>query len=385
MADILERYGSFMGRRPYLVLAICLLALVLGMAGSGLVRQSVVDFSEQVPQDLESIQAFGFIEDEFGEAGLNAIYAVKTDPDYRGSSEARDVREPEIMVYMDVLASKAGTLEQVTSAVSAADLLKQANGGRLPRSGKRIREIISSAAGSQVSPNPYSLYISPDYSTALVRVTYDAADDYESEEVVRELLKIAEEETPPGGVRTTLTGSPVTNVVLFEQIGPTFALTGTLSFLGIFIVVVLIFYSLRYGVTSLLAVVFGSVWAFGFLGFSGLSLNPQTSGALSLILGIGIDFGIQVVTRFRQELRRLSPRNAIARTMPRVMLPMTISVLAIVLGFKALSLGNLGFIGELGDIMALGVLMSYLAAITVIPAFLVLLNTFSLKSLAGGK
>lgn len=382
MASPLDRYGRLLGGRPYAVLGVCVLALLAGMVGSGLLRQSVVDFSDQVPQDLESIQAFDFIEDEFGESGLSVIYAVEADPDYAGSSEVRDVRDPEVMRYIDILGSKAGTLDQVTRVSSAAVLLRQANGGRLPGSGEAIRDIITSAGDGS---DPYALFISPDYSVAAVRVTYVAADDYESEDVVRELLMIAEEEVPPAGTRTTLTGGPVTNVVLFDQIGPTFALTGTLSFLGIFIVVVLVFYSLRYGVTSLLAVVFGSVWAFGFLGFSGLSLNPQTSGALSLILGIGIDFGIQVVTRFRQELRKLKPRNAIARTMPAVIPPMTISVVAIALGFKALSLGNLRFIGELGDIMALGVMMSYLAAITVIPAVLVILNTLTLKSLPGGR
>lgn len=387
MAKLLEIYGNFLGRRPFLVLGICLFLFLLGTIGSGLVTQTVIDFSEQVPQDLESIQAFNFIGDEFGEAGLNVIYAVEIDPDFKDSSETRDVRDPEIMAYIDLLGQKAKTLEQVTSVRSAAGFLKQANGGRLPTSRERIREIIESAGDDMpaTSSNPFGLFISPDYSIAAVRITYQAVDDFESEEVVDELLQIAAETPPPKGAKTTLTGGPVTNVVLFRQIGPTFALTGTLSFLGIFIVVVLIFYSLRYGLTSLLAIAFGSAWAFGFLGFSGFALNPNTSGALSLILGIGIDFGIQVVTRFRQELRRLDPREAIAKTMPRVILPMTISVLAIILGFKALSLGNLQFVGELGDIMALGVFMSYLAAITVIPAVLVILNTFSLKRLVGGK
>jgi predicted RND superfamily exporter protein len=240
-----------------------------------------------------------------------------------------------------------------------------------------------SAAGPS-GQNPYSSYISSDYSIAAVRINYNAVDDFESEAVVNELLAIEAEDAPPGGATVTLTGGPVTSVVLLNQVGPTFAITGILSFVGIFIVVVLIFYSLRYGITSLLAVVFGSVWTFGFLGFTGFALNPNTSGALSLILGIGIDFGIQVVSRFRQELRAVKARRAIARTMPRVIVPMTISVVAIILGFKALSLGNLQFVGELGDIMALGVFMSYLAAITVIPATLVVLNTFSLKRLRGG-
>jgi predicted RND superfamily exporter protein len=377
MNSLLEAYGEFVARRPYLVLSACLLILLLGMGGSTLIRQSTVDFSDQIPQDIETIQAFSFIEDEFGGTGLNVIYAVEIDPDYPGSSESRDVRDPEVIAYLDLLGSKARTIESMTDVRSAAGILRQSNGGILPKS----KDTITSLIGAGQARSPYSAYISPDYSVAVVRVSYDAQDDEESEEVVNELLQIAEETTQPLGVRTTLTGGPVTNIVIFRQIGPTFALTGSLSFIGILIVVVLIFYSLRYGLTSLLAIAFGSVWAFGFLGLSGLSLNPQTSGALSLILGIGIDFGIQVVTRFRQELRNAGPKKATSRTLPRVIAPMTISMLAIVLGFSALSFGELKFIGELGNIMAIGVFMSYLAAITVVPSALLVLNTFSLKNL----
>ena len=379
MNRLLEGYGEFVARRPYLVLSACLLVLVLGMAGSTLIRQTTVDFSEQIPKDIESIQAFNFIDDEFGGTGSSVLYAVEIDPDYPGSSESRDVRDPDVIAYLDLLGSSARTIERVTGVTSAADVLSQYNGGILPKSKETITGLIES--GQEGAHNPYSAYISPDYSVAVVRVSYDAQNDEESEEVVNELLQIAAETPGPGGTRTTLTGSPVTNIVIFRQIGPTFALTGSLSFIGILIVVILIFYSLRYGLTSLLAIAFGSVWAFGLLGFSGMSLNPQTSGALSLILGIGIDFGIQVVTRFRQELRKADPREATSRTLPRVIAPMTISMLAIVLGFTALSFGELKFIGDLGNIMAIGVFMSYMAAITVVPSALMVLNTFSLKSL----
>lgn len=483
MDNILNRYGEFLGKRPAIVVAFCIMLLFISNIGSSLITQSVTDFSEQIPEDLESIQTFEFVGDEFGETGFSVIFAVEIEPEYRDSQEARDVREPDVMAYLDLLAEKARTLDQVTGVQSAADLLKFANQGKIPRDKERIKEIIKSAdegflleagakiealsflgqteaqlegleqglefqqgiisqiasglgelgpgaselqlaasalnqsnlgilagiaglkAGviearefvsmfgvveveeiSTVSPaNPFAFVISPDNSVAAVRITYDAADDAESREVVDALLQISDETPPPRGVRTTLTGGPVTNIVLNRTIGPTFAITGMLSFIGIFIVVVLIFYSLRYGLTSLLAIIFGSAWAFGFAGFTGLSLTPETSGALSLILGIGIDFGIQVVTRFRQELRRLRPGKAIARTMPNVIPPMTISAMAIVLGFKSLSFGQLPFIEDLGNIMALGVVMSYLAAITVVPAVLVVLNTFSLKSLRPGK
>jgi predicted RND superfamily exporter protein len=379
MSRVLERYGEFVGERPYLIIGIAIVLFFVANVGSGLITESVTDFADQVPQDMESIQGFMFIEDEFRSTGTNIIFAIEIDPEYSDSGEARDIRDPEVMNYLDMLGKKVRTVPQVISVTSAADILKTLNSGRIPQSGNQINSLIDLSEDGIA--NPFSSYISKDYSIAAVRINYVVSSLGESDEVVRELIGIAEEVSPPRGVKTTLTGDPVTNIVLMEQIGPTFAITGLFSFVGILIVVVLIFYSFRYGVTSLLAIVFGSAWAFGLIGFIGFSLTSESAGSLSLIMGIGIDFGIQVVTRFRQELRRMNPRKAIAKTMPNVIPPMTIAAVAIFFGFQSLNFGNLQFIGDLGDVMSFGVIMSYLAAITVVPAVLVAMNTFSLKSL----
>ena len=464
MAEYLLKYGRFLGNRPWLVVAVSVLMLIAANIGSSLIEESVTDFEDQIPSDIESLQAFQFVEDEFGETGANVIIAVEIDPEYPGSEEKRDIRAADVMVYMDVLVQKARTIELVTGATSAGDLLKASGDGRIPKSDSKIREIIDegtvlpdtgsgstltflvatdqqleqleaglisqqelienlSAAGldesnlalllqvqgirfglaqtlelierfgiadetviaSLPTSNPYGFYLNEDFSVAVVRISFVTSDEIDSEQMVDMLQQIIDETDPPMGIRATLTGGPVTDIVLNRTIGPTFAMTGLFSFIGIFIVVILIFFSIRYGITSLLAVIFGSAWAFGFAGFVGMNLTPETSGALSLILGIGIDFGIQVVTRFRQELRKSDPRVAIATTMPNVIPPMTIATLAIVVGFQSLSFANLQFISALGDIMSIGVVMSYIAAITVVPAVLVILNTISLKSLAKRK
>jgi predicted RND superfamily exporter protein len=379
MARLLERYGEFIGKRPWTVIAIAVFLFIVSNVGSGLITESVTDFADQVPQDMESIQGFMFIEDEFRSTGTNIIFAIEIDPEYRDSEEARDVRDPEVMNYLDMLSKKSRTIPQVVTVTSAADVLKQLNNGRIPQSKNRITGLID--LSDDGIANPFSAYVSKDYSIAAVRINYVVSSLEDSDSIVRELMGIEKEVVPPRGVKTTLTGDPVTNIVLMEQIGPTFAITGMFSFIGILIVVVLIFYSFRYGVTSLLAIVFGSAWAFGLIGFIGFSLTSESSGSLSLIMGIGIDFGIQVVTRFRQELRKLDPRKAIAKTMPNVIPPMTIAAVAIFFGFQSLNFGNLQFIGDLGNVMSFGVIMSYLAAISVVPAVLVVLNTFSLKSL----
>ena len=63
------------------------------------------------------------------------------------------------------------------------------------------------------------------------------------------------------------------------------------------------------------------------------------------------------------------------------MIPMLTTTLAALVGFKAMSLGELTMMGELGTIMSYGIAASFLAAITIIPAILVVGERLSNKKL----
>src|SRR5450756_404718 len=95
-----------------------------------------------------------------------------------------------------------------------------------------------------------------------------------------------------------------------------------------------------------------------------------------MIMGIGIDFGIQLVTRYRLELQNLStlnghhpqfqlgPREAMEVTLNNVIIPMLTTTLAALIGFQAMTLGRLTFLGDMGTMMSYGVAASMIAAIT---------------------
>lgn len=61
-------------------------------------------------------------------------------------------------------------------------------------------------------------------------------------------------------------------------------------------------------------------------------------------------------------------------TLRNVFYPMTITTLAAVVGFKCLSLGQLPVMADMGTMMAGGVLFCMAAALTIVPAVLVLLE-----------
>jgi len=93
-----------------------------------------------------------------------------------------------------------------------------------------------------------------------------------------------------------------------------------------------------------------------------------------MIMGIGIDFGIQVTKRFRYELRTYEREEAMVNTLQNVFYPMTITTIAAVTGFLCLSLGDLPMMGDMGKMLAMGVLCCMVAALSVVPAVLVLLE-----------
>lgn len=76
---------------------------------------------------------------------------------------------------------------------------------------------------------------------------------------------------------------------------------------------------------------------------------------MAMIMGIGIDFGIQVTKRFRYELRTQKREDAMVDTLSNVLYPMLITTLAAVIGFKCLSLGKLPAMADMGTMMATGV------------------------------
>jgi predicted RND superfamily exporter protein len=59
------------------------------------------------------------------------------------------------------------------------------------------------------------------------------------------------------------------------------------------------------------------------------------------------------------------------KTLDAVILPMSITTLAALIGFRAMSLGELTLLADLGNIMALGILTCFLAAVTIIPVVLI--------------
>ena len=231
-----------------------------------------------------------------------------------------------------------------------------------------------------VKLNQFKYYISDDYTTTIIRINLAEMNEEKKGDFIDELKHIISETEKPAGLNIGMTGDPVVSEELKNQIMPTMQTTSMFSLIGIFIVVCLLFLSLRYGIISLFAIGFGIIWVYGALGLSGMPMSSTMSGGVSMIMGIGIDFGIQVVNRFKQERKKHKIEKAMKITLSNVFMPMLVTTLAALIGFRAMSLGQLTLLADLGNMMSFGVLFCFIAAITVIPSILVINERLKIKN-----
>lgn len=381
MIKPLEKYSEIITRHPITVVVIMLLISAYAIQMVGTIETKKSDMKSMLPKDVDSITTLNSIENEFGSTNF-ALLAVEIDPSYIGSDEVRDVRDPRVLLYLNQLTELAAHTDNVIEVTSATTVLKSINQGHIPQSEREVEEL---AGKNGLLDN----YISRDYTLALVKI--QTTDDVDLKLLEAELDKIINELSLPPGVRTTVGGAAMEGVVMEKNIGPDMAKTSLYSLIGILAIILGLFRSIKYGFTPMTTIIFGTLWAMGYVGFIGMGMSSQTSGVLSMIMGIGIDFGIQVVTRYRFELQNipglkerhpnmeLGPKDAMAVTLNNVTIPMLTTTLAALIGFQAMSLGKLTFLGDMGTIMSYGVAASMVAAITIVPALVIIIDTTDIK------
>ena len=104
----------------------------------------------------------------------------------------------------------------------------------------------------------------------------------------------------------------------------------------------------------------------------GLTVSPATQTLLPvLLLGAGTDYGLFLVYRVREEIRRgATPPDALVAAMGRVVLSITYSALTVIAALVCLLLASFALYQGLGPSLAIGVAVMLAAALTLLPALL---------------
>jgi len=179
-------------------------------------------------------------------------------------------------------------------------------------------------------------------------------------------------EAPPGLVEALQDGDPgisVTGVnVVSKRLRDIFAHDATIAItVGILLVSVLLwldFRSLRYMVLANLQVLFGVVWMLGVMSLAGVQMNFINCFVATMILGVGVDYGIHLIHRMR--LNGGVVDSGVMETGKAV----AMAAMTNIVGFGSLALSNYPGLRSVGIISSVGSLACLLTALTLLPAAL---------------
>ncbi len=108
--------------------------------------------------------------------------------------------------------------------------------------------------------------------------------------------------------------------------------------------------------------------------YADLTVNGQSQGILTvLVVGAGTDYALLLVARYREELRRHEDRHeAMAFALHRAAPAIIASAATVAVGMLCLTLAEMNSTAGLGPVLAIGVGVTLLVMITVLPAWLVI-------------
>jgi len=184
--------------------------------------------------------------------------------------------------------------------------------------------------------------------------------------------------TPGDGITAQVGGYTATEVAINDAVGANIARAESISFPVLLILLVIIFGSVVAASAPLLLGGLAILGAFTVLRLLTLvtTVSIYSENITTILgLGLGIDYGLFIVTRFREELRRQkNVELAVARTVATAGRTVLVSGVTVALALSSLMLFQPVFLRSMGYGGVATVAVDVIAALTVLPALLAVLG-----------
>ncbi|MEJ5185618.1 MAG: MMPL family transporter [Candidatus Geothermincolales bacterium] len=357
--------------------------ILLAFCGLSLPRlRTTPDLRALAPQDIPSLQA-EYRHEEFFGGKQEDVILVKG-----------DVLDPKVLVALydfqlklaetpyfgeensSSLAELMYDFRRATGRVEGAPFRptspdEVADG--LPRSREEAEADLNAIAES-FGPQEGSL-VTAGHDAALVSVMSGGARDNRELLAKNDALKWAAAETLGArGIEYRIGGmTPMTSDMLGDLV-PTQLWSSLMALLLSAVVLVIIFRSLTYGLATLSVLVAGIGAELGFLALMGWELDMMTILIASMVIGVGIDFGIHVTHRFLEEKESADVEEAIRKSLVTVGKTIVASTVCAAGAFAIISLSKMAPIARFGAITAVSLVVSMAASLLVLPSIIYLLS-----------
>ncbi len=178
-----------------------------------------------------------------------------------------------------------------------------------------------------------------------------------------------------GGSFVQVTGSAIVREASLDGTNRALQLSLPLSVILCLIIATVFLRSLRYGVAAVVPILMVVAWLYAFMYLTGFAINLVTATIAAVSIGIGIDFSIHYIARYREELAARRHRlTAVEAAGSGTGMALVASAVSSAVGFGILALAPMPLFAAYGLLTAIMIVMALVATLTVLPGVLVFLT-----------
>ncbi|MFL2944547.1 MAG: RND family transporter [Candidatus Poseidoniales archaeon] len=374
----------------FLLITIILSPIILGNP------ESTFDVKDYADNDSRFIQTIIIAQETFTEQGEPGYYLIEGDnlATY-DNLVAIDNLENKIVDY-NFSARFLGSLPYIVRTQTALALNVE-NTGYIPKtvdpstgfptSDEEIYNILEDVYANGTrnldgtfyisSSDARATYVLDDGKLTMVRSWFMVMrpDDMYGEMKVQksQLDTVSNEINEMAGINAQVAGLSYERYVYVLEITDSFQESLVVAIILAFLIVLLVLRDLRLSIITIFPVVAITIWLRGGMVLTGTSINLVTVQISSLAIGLGVDYAIHMVQRVR-EARHKSPHSSqeewMSESLDETGNNIAMSAFTDFIGFMVLTLSIMPLFITFGMIMAIMILLSFIAAVFMLPALL---------------
>lgn len=383
----LEVLDHWITRRPVTVVAIFFVITIAFVGGLGQITTDTgtEDFSEEVPE----FDVFEKVNEEFGATFDDT--GGSTQLIHRGENVVSKKGLLRMLKLQERLEESSSLRVESTSSVAqtvARTLDPEAT------TVEEMRRAVEDSSESEVRDAVRDAANRPGVGTLL-------SDDYnQNQPYASATIGTVRHAIPTGGVAADVDTSMLTSIQLqadrvSESVGGEIVVFGTgitenefgqvigdslAIVIPVVVILLLLFLVVAYRdpidlLLAVVALVMTLIWTFGFMGFAGIAFNQMMIAVPPLLLAIGIDFGIHVVNRYREErVTGLGIVDGMGAATEQLLVAFFIVTATTVFGFGSNMVSLLPPIRSFGVVASTGITFTFLIFGIFVPAAKVYLD-----------
>jgi uncharacterized protein len=396
--EIFFRLARLVTRHRRSIMITTLILIVVSAYGTSKVWINS-SFLEKFELDSDIALTDQFINENFGGTStLNVI--LKSDQD--GA-----FMEPEVLRVMDALQTDCEILDEVGDSFGLADYLRQINRSlhadddafyEIPDTRELVAQYLLLY---EMSGDPEKIWETVDYNYAMSNVTLQLKGD--DSKTINRALEVVESYQPlfdDLGIEINYAGSGYKGLIFSDLI-----LEGQIKSLLLSLVIIVLLLAMMFrkfiaGLIGAIPIAITAIVNFGTMGLLGIPLSTTTALISSIAIGIGIDYAVHFMSRYKiYALETDDMVTTIRKTMAHSGRAIYFNALVVIAGFMVLLFSAFPPNRALGALVSFNMFISFLGTVTVMLVVMVMTRIYfrdrypdktisevlGLKSLSKGK